>query len=190
MCDQLPHWYMSSPTTPTRVFKFLSGEVMVKKMYKCRESRGFSHSSDGEWSACSAGDPRSIPGSGRPPGEWNGYPLQYSCLEDPMDRGAWQAIVAGVAKSRLDTTEQLTLSKRIKAGKKCLEITDSPLSKNSGTYEWRLSLSQAVSSVQHPTFLLCIPLTTCIRVTWGTCQKYIPGLLSQNNWEQSWKFIF
>ena len=48
-----------------------------------------------------------------------------------MDRGAWQATVPGVAKSRLDTTEQLTLSKRIKAGKKCLKITDSPLSQNS-----------------------------------------------------------
>ena len=39
-----------------------------------------------------------IPGSGRPPGEGNGNPLQYSCLENPMDRGAWQAMVPGVAK--------------------------------------------------------------------------------------------
>ena len=37
-----------------------------------------------------AGDPGSIPGSGRSPGEGNGHPLQYSCLENPMDRGAWQ----------------------------------------------------------------------------------------------------
>ena len=40
-----------------------------------------------------------IPGSGRSPGEGNGNPLQYSCLENPMDRGAWQAIVLRVAKS-------------------------------------------------------------------------------------------
>ncbi len=45
--------------------------------------------SDGKESACNAGDPGSIPGSGRSPGEGNGNPLQYSCLENPMDRGAW-----------------------------------------------------------------------------------------------------
>ena len=46
-----------------------------------------------------AGDAGSIPGLGRSPGEGNGNPLQYSCLENPMDRGAWQAAVHGVAKS-------------------------------------------------------------------------------------------
>ena len=46
-----------------------------------------------------AGDPGSIPGSGRCPGEGNGNPLQYSCLENSMDRGAWQAAVYSVAKS-------------------------------------------------------------------------------------------
>jgi len=51
-------------------------------------------------SACSAGDLGSIPGSGRSPGEGNGNPLQYSCLENPMDGGAWWATVYGVAKSR------------------------------------------------------------------------------------------
>ena len=50
-------------------------------------------------SACNAGDPGSIPGSGRSPGEENGNPLQYSCLENPMDGGAWWATVHGVAKS-------------------------------------------------------------------------------------------
>ena len=52
--------------------------------------------SDGKESACSAGDQGSIPGSGRSPGEGNGNPLQYSCLENPMDRGAWWALVHGV----------------------------------------------------------------------------------------------
>ena len=46
-----------------------------------------------------AGDTGSIPGSGRPPGEGDGSPLQYSCLENPMDRRAWWTTVRGVAKS-------------------------------------------------------------------------------------------
>ena len=53
----------------------------------------------GKESACNAGDPGSVPELGRSPGEGNGYPLQYSCLENSMERGAWQAIVHGVAKS-------------------------------------------------------------------------------------------
>ena len=51
-------------------------------------------------SACNAGDLGSIPGSGRSPGEGNGNPLQYSCLENPTDGGAWRAAVHGVAKSQ------------------------------------------------------------------------------------------
>ena len=52
-------------------------------------------------STCNAGDPESIPGRGRSPGEGNGYPLQYPCLGKPMDRGAWCAPVHRVAKSRM-----------------------------------------------------------------------------------------
>ena len=60
---------------------------------------GFPGGSDGKVSACNVGDPGSMPGSGRSPGEGNGNPLQYSCLENSMDGGAWWAIVHGVAKS-------------------------------------------------------------------------------------------
>ena len=56
--------------------------------------------SDGKESACNAGDPGSILGSRRSPGVGNGNPLQYSYLENPMDRGAWWATVHGVAKSQ------------------------------------------------------------------------------------------
>ena len=56
---------------------------------------GFPGGSDGKESACNVGDLGSIPGLGRFPGEGKGYPLQYSGLENPMDRGAWQAIVHG-----------------------------------------------------------------------------------------------
>ena len=56
----------------------------------------FPGDSDGKESACSAGDPGSIPGSGISSGEGNGNPLQYSCLENFMDREAWWSIVHGV----------------------------------------------------------------------------------------------
>ena len=62
--------------------------------------RGFPGGSEGKASAYNAGDPGLIPGSGRSPGEGNGTPLQHSCLENPMDGGAWWAAVHGVAKSR------------------------------------------------------------------------------------------
>ena len=69
---------------------------------------GFPGGSDGKESACNVGDRGLIPWLGRSPGEWNGNPLQYSCLENSMDRGTWQAIVHGVAES--DTTKQVSLS--------------------------------------------------------------------------------
>ena len=53
-----------------------------------------------------AGDVGSIPGSGRSPGEENGNPLQCSCLENPMDRGAWWVIVHGVTKSQTQLSEK------------------------------------------------------------------------------------
>ena len=66
-------------------------------------------------SACSAGDPGSIPGSGRCPGEGNGNPLQYSCLENSMDGGAWWATVCGVTKSQtglMDFTYRFTAKRK------------------------------------------------------------------------------
>ena len=62
--------------------------------------------SDGKESACNVGDPGLIPGLGRSLGEGNGNPLQYSCLENSMDRGAWRAIVHGVTRNWTGLTEE------------------------------------------------------------------------------------
>ena len=56
--------------------------------------------SDAKESACNAGDPGSYSGSGKSPGEGNGYPLQYCCLENSVDRGAWPATIHEVSKSQ------------------------------------------------------------------------------------------
>ena len=66
-------------------------------VYNCG---GFPGGSDGKESTFNAGDLGVIPGLGRSPGEGNGYPLQYSCLENSMDRGTWRAILHGVTKSQ------------------------------------------------------------------------------------------
>ena len=72
----------------------------VAILSRTSKKKGFPGGSEVKASACNAGDLGSIPGSGRSPGEGNGNPLQYSCLENPMDGGAWWATVHGVAKSR------------------------------------------------------------------------------------------
>ena len=62
-------------------------------------TKNFPGGAEVKTSACSVGDLGSIPGLGRSPGGGNGNPLQYSCLENPLDRGAWQAAIHGVTKS-------------------------------------------------------------------------------------------
>ena len=94
---------------PSLYFLWCGGSSLGAVPWGVHTTGAFPGGSDGKESACKPGDVGSIPGSGRPPGEGNGYPLQYSCLENPMDRGAWQAAVHGVAKE-LDTTEKLTIS--------------------------------------------------------------------------------
>ena len=72
----------------------------MKELFPLKSQKGFPGGSEVKASACNAGDLGLIPGLGRSPGEGNGNPLQYSCLENPMDGGAWWATVHGVAKSQ------------------------------------------------------------------------------------------
>ena len=95
LCASHPHHPAGSPGT-------------TKKWWGPKTSKGFPGGSDGKESACNAGDLNSIPGLGRSPGGGHGNPLQYSCLEKPMDRGTWQATVHGVAKES-DVMERLHL---------------------------------------------------------------------------------
>ena len=104
-----------------KVQNWCLGKYMLpkkKKVHKSfRQKKGDSHTllcssqttSNGKESACNAGDPGLSHGWGRSPGEGNGYPLQYSCLEDSMDKGAWQAISPWGCRGQ-DTSEWLTLS--------------------------------------------------------------------------------
>ena len=80
---------------------------IIKYIKRCTEKtstyltiRGFPDGSEGEESACNAGDLGSIPGLGRSRGEVNGYPLQYSFLENSTNRGAWRSTVPGVTKNQ------------------------------------------------------------------------------------------
>ena len=84
------------PSLEIKTFHFTWRDILNLNTYEA-----FPSGSDGKESACNAEDTCSIPESGRSPGEGNGNPFQYSCLENPMDRGAWQATGHGVTKSQI-----------------------------------------------------------------------------------------
>ena len=81
-------------------FAVTETRLMSRKTCECIWKLGVLGGSDSKESACNAGDLGSIPGSGRSPGKGHGNPLQCSCLENPMDRGARRATVRGVAESQ------------------------------------------------------------------------------------------
>ena len=99
-------WTLGSPThILKRSISFLGGfpggSVAKGSSLVAQWQRGLLWWLSSKESACNVGNPHSIPGVGRSPGGGNGHPLQYSCLENPMDRGAWWATVHGVEKSWL-----------------------------------------------------------------------------------------
>ena len=84
----------------------------MKELFPLKSQKGFPGGSEVKASACNAEDLGFIPESERSPGEGNVNPLQYYCLENPMDRGDWQGTVHGVAKES-DTTQQLNNHNKI-----------------------------------------------------------------------------
>ena len=142
----------------------------------------------------SAGDEGSIPGLGRSPEEGNGNPLQYSCLGNPMDRGAWRATVHGVAKE-LDTTQQLNNNSKEIVAIMLLVITaiDQYVSANFPHFPKDALLSSA--SIKSTTYLCLCPrppttstTTECLLTGMIVCAKFNSRniLLSAN---LSWPFL-
>ena len=104
--------YALAPVLPPRpicsffftVDPFHSGR-QADSSFPLGDKQSFPGGSEMKESACNVGDLGSITGSGKCPGEGNGYPLQGSCLENSMDRGAWQATVHGAAKSQTQLSD-------------------------------------------------------------------------------------
>ena len=89
---------------------------------------GFPSGSDSKESACNAGDPGSVPRWGRSPGEGQGNPLQYSCLENLKDRGTWWATVHGVAKNQTQLSDEHFhfLSSELRVAIKAMKVEGTP----------------------------------------------------------------
>ena len=110
MRDTVASWWRvglggRGPQQPGRRCRCLSLLVLFPTLIRPILRCGLPGGTDGKESACNAGDPGSIPRSGRSPGGGHGNPLQYSCLENPKDRGAWRVTVHGVAKSRTQLSD-------------------------------------------------------------------------------------
>ena len=87
-----------------KTIPFTTASKRVLRNYQVKTCMGFPSSSDGKASDCNAGDPGSIPGLGRSPGEGNGNPFRYPCLENPMDsRGWWAVQTMGSQRVRHDS---------------------------------------------------------------------------------------
>ena len=138
-----------------QVIKIVS-QYHSTKYLRITKEKGFPGGSDGKVSACNAGDPGLIPGSGRSPGEGNGTPLQYSCLENPID--GWRSLAGCSPRGRKesDTTERLHFhfSPQRKTLSKWRKLEDSILNR-----WWRLK-----SSVEDRSALLLLLLSHFSRV--------------------------
>ena len=102
-------WGMAKKKKRREVYLFGNTNKVITELKTFRSVsyriEGFPGGSEVKASASNAGDPGLIPGLGRSPGEGNGNPLQYSCLENPVDEGAWRATVHGVTKSQTQLSD-------------------------------------------------------------------------------------
>ena len=87
-------------------------KIKCQKSFEVWTKKGFSGGSEVKASACNVGDLGSIPGLRRPPGDGNGNPLQYSCLQNPMDGGTWWAVYSPPGHKESDLTEWLNYEQR------------------------------------------------------------------------------
>ena len=99
-------WLCNSNVQTSFVTANLTEDVHCNHNTGSLVAKGFPDDSDGEESACNAGNLGLFPGSERAPGEENGYPLQDSCLENSMDRGAWQTMVHGITQSWTEPSDE------------------------------------------------------------------------------------
>ena len=111
VCLTFRVWVLRDSITKRQKQRHSKNLILVNTLFS------FPGGSDSKASVYNAGDPGSIPELGRSPGEGNGNPLQDYCLENPMDRGAWQATVHGVTKSRTRLSDFISLQTIQNAGK-------------------------------------------------------------------------
>ena len=170
---------LSSPSHPFPLLCLLSGHLLEEFIFSFNTfyiGVGFPRSSVGKESACKAEDLSSIPGLGRSPGEGNDNPLQYSCLENPMDRGAWWATVYGVIRVRHDLVTKppeliynVVLVSGVKESDSVVHV--SILFQNFSTFRLLQSIEQ--SSLYYtvvPCRLSILNIVVC------TCQSQTPNL--------------
>ena len=127
----------------------------VMKLKGAYSLEDFPCGSDGKASAYNAGEPGSIPGSGSSSGEGNGNPLQYSCLENHMDGGAWEAAVHGVTRSRTQLSDFTTL--HLLFGRNVMTNLDSILKSRDITLPTKVHLIKAMG----------FPVVTCGYESWN-----------------------
>ena len=121
----MEHFWSTCSLFQLKIIIFCSANFSLIDLASCTPLLGLPCGSEVTASAWTAGDPGSIPESERSPGEGNGNPLQYSCLENPVEGGAWWATVHGISKSQTrlnDFTFTYSVNKYIKKVMLMLDI--------------------------------------------------------------------
>ena len=180
MIRQEPHHFIQQQQSPEPLC-VISAAVTA--------SEGFPGGSDCKESACNAGDLGSTPGSGRSPGGGRGNPLQCSCLENPVDRGAWQATVHGVTQSQTRLTDRHTHKQRPTA---CLLTpTQRPSSQHNLLGPQSLCEHHYGSQLECSGSIFERALFIQQTAIYLKCLSFFPGVLKHFSYQSSiWKYSF